>query len=155
MPRLNPSFLNRLRLTEAKDLGNLAIASAAWANCAGAAEPETGEEAKDVLGRDIEPEAECSGGEGMGMSRVPTSSSRRTSFFLPSSRFSSGRKNRNLEVAALALLWKSAELKQGHSGKGLLKDPSLKTFLSWEEDPEGSALEGKGRFAGNETRSLP
>ena len=91
----------------------------------------------------------------MGMSRVPTSSSRRTSFFLPSSRLSSGRENRNLEVAALALLWKSAESKQGHSGKGLLKDPSLKTWLSWEEDPEGSPLEGKGRFAGNETSPLP
>ena len=101
--------------------------------CAGADEPETREEAKGVFGRDIEPRADCSGGEGMGMSKIPTSSNRRTSFFLLSSRLSSRIGNKNLEVAALTLLWKPTEPKQGHSGKGLLIDPSLKTWRFWEE----------------------
>ena len=129
----NPSFLNRLCLTEVSELGDLAIATAACDNCAGADEPETREEAKGVLGRDIEPRAVCSGGEGMGMSKIPTSSNRRTSFFLPSSRLSSRIGNKNLEVAALTLLWKPTEPKQGHSSKGLLIDPSLKTWRFWEE----------------------
>ena len=64
----------------------------------------------------------------MGMSKTPTTSNRRTSFFLPSSRLSSGTGNKNLEVAALTLLWKLTEPKQGHSSKGLLIDPSLKNF---------------------------
>ena len=121
----NPSFLNRLCLTEVSELGDLAIATAACDNCAGADEPETREEAKGVLGKDMEPRADCSGGEGMGMSKIPTSSNRRISFFLPSFRLSSGKENRYLEVAALTLLWNSVEPKQVHSGKGLLKDPSL------------------------------
>ena len=66
-------------------IGGLAIATAACGNCAGADEPETREEAKGVLGRDMEPRADCSGGEGMGMSKIPTYSTRRTSSFQPSS----------------------------------------------------------------------
>ena len=119
MPRLNPSFLNQPRLIDDKDLRGLALASAAWAKCAGEAEPEKGAEAKDVLGRDIEPEAACSSGEGMGISTVPPSSSRRTCFLPPFPHFSFERENRNLEVAALSLLWQLAEPRQGHSGKGL------------------------------------
>ena len=144
VPRLNPSFLNRLRLTEVRDLGELAIATAACDYCTGADEPETREEAKGVFGRDIEPRAACSGGEGKGMSKIPTSSKRRTSFFLPSSRLSTKVGNKNLEVAALILLWKPTEPKQGHSGTGLLKDPSLKTSRFWEEAVLEKELGGKG-----------
>ena len=86
-----------------------------------------------VFGGDKDTRAGCSGDEGMGMSKIPTSSNRRTSFFLPSSRLSSGLGNKNLEVAALTLLWKLTEPKQGHSSKGLLIDPSLKTSRFWED----------------------
>ena len=55
------------------DLGD--TVSAAWDSWAGEGETETGE-AKGVFGRDIEPRAACSGGEGIGMSRIPTSNNR-------------------------------------------------------------------------------
>ena len=71
MPRLNPSFLNQPRLIDEKDLRGLALASAAWAKCAGEAEPEKGVGAKDVLGRDVGPEAACSKVDGMGISTIP------------------------------------------------------------------------------------
>ena len=90
-------------------------------HCAGADEPETREEAKGVLGRDMEPRAACSGGEGTGMSKLPTSSTRRTSSFQPSSCLSTRIGNQRLEVASLILLWKPTESKQGHSSKGLLR----------------------------------
>ena len=45
-------------------------------------EPEKGG-AKDELGWDTEPEAGRSGSEGIGMSRVPTSSNHKISFFFP------------------------------------------------------------------------
>ena len=123
VPRLNPSDLNRPRLTEVKDSGDSANDSAAWAGRTWGVEPEKGG-AEDVLGWDNEPEAGGSGSEGMGMSIIPTSSNRNAFFFFPLLPPSSERGNMTLEAVALALPLRPSGPKQGHSDKGLLEDPS-------------------------------
>ena len=99
MPRLRPSFLNRLFLTEVRELEALDTLAAACERITGEDVPEIREETKGVFSWFTEPRATCSGGEGMGMSTRPTSNTHRTSFFLPSALLSSGIGNKNLEVA--------------------------------------------------------
>ena len=100
MPRLRRSFLNRLFLTEVRELEAVDTLAAACECITGEDAPEIGEETKGVFGRFAEPRASCSGGEGMGMSTIPTSNTRRNSFFLLSALLSSGKGNKKLEVAA-------------------------------------------------------
>ena len=116
---------------------------------------EKGRGAEDVLGWDPEPEAGGSGSEGMGMSTIPTSSNRKTFFFFPLLHPSSERGNMNLEAVALTSPLRPSGPKQGHSDKGQIEDPFLKTLLSWKEDLEELKLGGTGRFAEIATNPLP
>ena len=117
-------------------------------------EPEKGGGAKDVLGWDNKPEAGGSGSEGIGMSIIPISSNRNAFFFFPLLHPSSERGNMNLEAVALTSPLRPSGPKQGHSDKGQLEDPFLKTLLSWKEDLEELKLGETGRFAGIVTNPL-
>ena len=123
---LNPKSINFFLLTSENDSEGSAIAGSSWGGGFG-----EGGGAEDVLGWGSGSGSGNSGGGGIGISTMPTSNSRKTSFFFPFFHPSFEKGNMNLEASTLALPLRPFGPKQGHSGKGLLVEPSLGTSSIW------------------------